>query len=77
MGVAEATLGLWEGHQEKKKKEREKWVWDFGGGQTTPKGRSHPLRPVGGYIFIYIISFLLLLFFIMIIFFLNILFFNF
>jgi hypothetical protein len=42
MGVAEATPGLWgwSGHPErpKKKKKRKKWVWDFGGGRTTPKG---------------------------------------
>jgi hypothetical protein len=44
MGVAEATPCLWgwSGHPErqkkKKKKKRKKWVWDFGGGRTTPKG---------------------------------------
>jgi hypothetical protein len=38
--------------KKKKNKKTKKWVWDFGGGRTTPKGLGvafgHPLRPVGG-----------------------------
>jgi hypothetical protein len=63
--VASATPGLWgwSGHPErpkkkKKKKKRKKWVWDFGGGRTTPRawgwlrtpptaGRGCPKPPPG------------------------------